>query len=492
MRTALALAIGLCLAVSTAAEAKPRVALVTFEGDPGGEAQDVVSEAIGDDVMLVGPKQVNRTVDKLGLDTADLGDKDLRKLSKELQADAVIQGKLTKKGENKLLHFKLFVRGKKQKGFKVEFGSLKSKKFKSQLHDKMIERLDADGSDPIAKKSTDDEEDPIGKKKKTKKADDADALKTLKKKDDDEEVKPRKTDEEASSDEEKPKKKKVAQADEDGEGADVTAHVDLPSSGSTRPANRAGIRLDIGGSFHNRSLKFTARNYPQAPKPFSQKTVPGARVGAEIYPLVFGNPYGVASGIGLGGMYDQTLGLKLTSTVQPGTQFPVSERRYSIGPRFRLLFGRSETAPGVTIGVGYMRHTYTVSRGGLAMGNSIDLPDVDYAGFNPSLEFRIPVIKQLALVFGAEGMLLTSAGPIQELDSYGQATITGGTATVGFDILFAKHVGVALRGEATQIGYKFTGNGALANDRDMEPSSKDIGGAADRYIGGSATLAILY
>ena len=53
----------------------------------GEEAQDVVTEALGEDVMLVGPKQVNRTVDKLGLDTADLGEKDLRKLSKELHPD---------------------------------------------------------------------------------------------------------------------------------------------------------------------------------------------------------------------------------------------------------------------------------------------------------------------------------------------------------------------------------------------------------------------
>ncbi|MEO8554051.1 MAG: hypothetical protein ABI678_28950, partial [Kofleriaceae bacterium] len=312
--------------------------------------------------------------------------------------------------------------------------------------------------------------------------------------DGDEESAKKKHGDEDSSDEEKPHKKKVARADEDGEtaGADVEAHVDLAGSGSERGANRDGFRLDLGGSFHNRSLKFTSRNFPQAPKPFSQKTVPGARFGAEIYPLVFGNPYGVASGLGLGGMYDQTIGLKLTSSVQPGTQFPVSERRYSVGPRFRILFGRSQTAPAVTIGVGYMRHTYTVSRGGLSTGNTIDLPDVDYAGFNPSLEFRIPVVKQLALVFGGEGILLTSAGPIQNLDSYGQAKITGGSASVGIDVVLMKHVGFALRGEATQIGYAFTGNGALANNRDMDPSSKDIGGAADRYLGGSATIAILY
>jgi hypothetical protein len=505
MRTALVIAIrvGLAvivLAVPATAVAKPRVALVTFEGDPGGEAQDVVSDAIGEDVMLVGPKQVNRTVDKLGLDTADLGEKDLRKLSKELQADAVIQGKLSKKGDNKLLHFKLFIHGKKAKGFKVEFASLKSKKLRTQLRDKMIDKLDAGGGKAAA---ADDDEDPIAGKKKKGNKDTEDALKTMKhpKGDDDEaEVKPshkaasdddtHKKAADDDSEEDKPKKKKVARADDDSEG--VEASVEVKSASTARAANRVAVRLDLGVSIQNRSLTFTSRAFPEAPKPFTQKPVAGARVAGELYPLAFGNPNGVAAGLGLGGMYDQTIVLNLQSSAQPGTKFPVTQRRWDIGPRFRVLFGHSDTSPSVTLGVGYMKRTFVVNRSALTSGNTIDLPDVDYAGFDPGLEFRIPLIKQLALVFGGQAILLRSAGPIQGLDSYGQAKVTGGAASAGFDIVLGNHLAISLRGEATQIGYAFTGNGAMSNGRDMDPSTKDIGGAADRFLGAAATIAILY
>jgi hypothetical protein len=117
---------------------------------------------------------------------------------------------------------------------------------------------------------------------------------------------------------------------------------------------------------------------------------------------------------------------------------------------------------------------------------------VNYTGFDPGIEFRIPLMERVALTFGGQAIFLTSAGPIQELDSYGQAKVTGGSGSISLDILLTKHVALNLRGEATQIGYKFTGNGAMTNDRDMEPSSPDIGGAADRYIGGVGTLAVLY
>lgn len=504
MRTALVIAIGVLLAVPVTALAKPRVALVTFEGDPGGEAQEVVSDAIGEDVMLVGPKQVNRTVDKLGLDTSDLAEKDLRKLSKELQADAVIQGKLSKKGENKLLHFKLFIHGKKAKGFKVEFASLKSKKLRTQLRDKMIDKLD--GGDSKAAKAADDDEDPIaGKKKKGGNKDTDDALKTMKHpkgqdSDEDEEVKPsHKTSDDDSAKksgdddatEDKPKKKKVAHAGDDDD-ASVSASVDVQPASSARPANRVAIRLDLGVSIQNRSLSFTSRAFPEAPKPFTQKPVAGARIAGELYPLAFGNPTGVGGGLGIGGMFDQTIVLNLQSSAQPGTKFPVTQRRFDIGPRFRLLFGHADTSPSVTLGVGYMKREFVVNRGALTAGNTIDLPDVDYAGFDPGIEFRIPLFKQLALVLGGQAILLTSAGPIQGLDSYGQAKVTGGSGSAGFDIILGNHLAISLRGEATQIGYAFTGNGTQANNRDMDPTTKDIGGAADRYLGAAATIAILY
>ncbi|MEO6771437.1 MAG: hypothetical protein ABI467_00245 [Kofleriaceae bacterium] len=500
MRTALVIVIGVVLAVPVTAVAKPRVALVTFEGDPGGHAEEVVIDAIGEDVMIVGSKQVRRTIERLGLDTSDLGEKDLRKLSKELQADAVIQGKLSKKGHYKLLHVKLFVHGKKTKGFKVEFASLKSKKLKSQLRDKMIDKLDAGGDTPVA-----DDEGPANGKHKNRGKDTDDALKTMKHTggdddDDDQEVKPsHKSGDEGDShkarsdddaDDDKPKQKRVAQADDDSDA--VSAHVEAHPAHTARAANRVAVRLDLGISLQNRSLTFTSRAFPEAPKPFSQKPVAGARIAGEIYPLAFGNPNGVAGGLGLGGMFDQTIVLNLQSSAQPGTKFPVKQRRFEIGPRFRLLFGHSETSPSVTFGVGYMKRTFIVNRTALSTGNTIDLPDVDYAGFDPGVEFRIPLIKQLALVFGGQAIFLTSAGPIQEPSSYGQAKVTGGSASAGFDIVVGNHLAISLRGEATQIGYAFTGNGAMSNNRDMDPTTKDIGGAADRYLGAAATIAILY
>ena len=238
-------------------------------------------------------------------------------------------------------------------------------------------------------------------------------------------------------------------------------------------------------------MSFTSRSFPQAPKPFNQKPVPGARFALELYPLAFGGD-GIASGLGIGGMYDQTLSLSLQSTAQPGAKFPVTQRRFEVGPRFRVVFGHTETSPALTFGVGYMQRQFIVNRSALVMGNTIDLPDVKYVGFDPGIEFRIPLLPRVALTLGGQLILLTSAGPIQELDSYGQAKITGGSGTISLDIILAKHIAFNLRGEVTQIGYSFKGNGAMANNRDMDPSTPDIGGAADRYIGGVGTIAVLY
>lgn len=498
MKSALLIAFSLAVAVPATALAKPRVAIVSFEGDKGGAARDVVTEVIGEDVMLVGPKQVNRTIDRLGLDATALGDKDLKKLSKELNVDAVIQATYSKKDGTKQLHFKLFVHNKKRKGFKVEFASLKSKKFQSQLHDKMIERLDADGDgDAVVasktKKSSgnDDDEDPIdgGKKKKKATDDTASALTTMKKKGGDEDADSGPKDVDDSDGEGKPHKKVAAADDSDSDS--VTARVEPHSSSTARPANHVGIRFDFGVSVQNRSLTFNSRDFPQAPKAFNQKPVPGARFGLELYPLAFGSD-GLASGLGIGGMYDQTLGLDLQSSAQPGAKFPVKQRRFDVGPRFRINFGKKPTSPTLTLGVGYMQRSFIVNRSALSGGNTIDLPDVKYTGFDPGIEFRIPLMERLALTFGGQAIFLTSAGPIQELDSYGQAKVTGGSGTVSLDILLTKHVALNLRGEATQIGYKFTGNGAMTNNRDMDPGTPDIGGAADRYIGGAGTLAVLY
>src|SRR5678816_3453086 len=164
MTRALAL---LCCAVSLllshTAFAKPKVALTQIEGDATGDVRDAVAEALeGKELSLIGSREVNRAVDKLG-DLADLGEKDFKKLATELEADAIVAGKLDKVGSAKTLKFRLFVHKKMAKGFTVSFKDAKSEKFRSMLHDKMLDKIgiasggDDDDGRPARKKADDDD-----------------------------------------------------------------------------------------------------------------------------------------------------------------------------------------------------------------------------------------------------------------------------------------------------------------------------------------------
>ncbi|HMG21875.1 MAG TPA: hypothetical protein VK607_11175, partial [Kofleriaceae bacterium] len=120
-----------CFLLSHTASAKPKVALTQIEGDASGDVRDAVAEALeGKELALIGSREVNRAVDKLG-DLADLTEKDFKKLAGELEADAIVAGKLDKVGTAKTLRFRLFVHKKMAKGFTVSFKDAKSEKFRS-------------------------------------------------------------------------------------------------------------------------------------------------------------------------------------------------------------------------------------------------------------------------------------------------------------------------------------------------------------------------
>lgn len=450
--------------------AKPRVAIVEFEGDPGGELSDTVAELLEGDYAISGPSQVRRTVDKLGLDNELSSEKQLKKVAKELGAEAVIRGDVAEKsGGRKILHVKLFAGGKKVKGFKVEFVSAKSDKMRMALKDKLTERLDAEkskGDEAVA----DDDDD-------------------AKKRDDDK----RKSDDDDDIDGGRGKKKKrVARAGGDDD-EEITGSVEVtPVRMSSHTANRAAIRVDFGPSASRRQLVFTSRAFEQAPKAYENAVVPGARVAGDLYPLAFGNPDGIAAGLGVGGDFDQTMGLKLRSTAQPGTTFPVKQMHWSVGARFRIAFGKKPTSPTVTLSGGIFHRRFSVDRSALLMGNVIDLPDVLYQGYNPGVTMRFPFVASFALILGGDAYLVTDAGQITKNTSYGQARITGGEGFAGFDISLGKRFAVRAVAEASQVGFAFTGNGAEANGRDGDTSTKDVGGAADRVIGGALTFGVLY
>jgi hypothetical protein len=484
-----------------AAAGPQKIALTEIEGDDSGSIREAVAEALdGNELSVIGAKETNRAVDKLKDGVSSLSEKQAKKLSTDLEVAAIVYGELGKEGKSKLLKLRMFVNGKKVKGFSVQFTNARSKKFKEGVRDKMIEKLSV--PEP-AKKAPNDDEDPIkAKKKKTAKTDtdeDDDTKKPDKKKKATK-TEPDEGDEGDEGDEDdKPKKgkKKTAKVDPDGEvDEDGEVKVRVRSTGSAHAANRVAARIDVGVSASLRTLVFTStpelRQADQDPKPFKQGgPVPGARVEAEIYPLAFSNPKGIAGGLGIAFEFDRVLSSKVQTSAEPGSVGKVNQTHYTVGARFRIPFGSSQTAPSVTLGAGYGRRTFKVASG-LMDRSSLDLPDTDYTFIAPALGFRIPITKNIALTAIAEGVLVQDAGPIVTGEEYGRARVFGFDTEGGLDIVLGNRFAIKLAFEMCQIGYSFTGGGQKANNRDGDATTIDIGGALDRSIGGVGTFAVLY
>lgn len=489
-----ALITALAILCAASASAAPKIALPAIEGDVSGDLRDDVAAALdGDQLTILGEKEVNRAYDRLSLENlAELSEKQAKKLSKDLEADAVVTAVLAKKGKKKTLKFRLFVNGKKQKGFTVQFKSAKSKQFKTKLRDKLVERLEEETA--VAK--TDDEDGPIKRRKATRSDAETD--------EEDPNPKPKKvatkvtqeTDPE-DEEEEEPKPKKTAARDDDEDEPETAIEKRMYPK---HTANRAAARADVGVSLANRSLIFTKRsNFPEGPKPFKSKPVPGGRFEAELFPFAFYDPDSILAGLGLAAEYDKTLVLNLQTEAEPGVKIPVNQYAYSFGGRFRFAFGKRPTSPTLTLGLDVGRRRWKADRSKLmdrtslgGMG-SLDLPDTHYKFVAPGLGFRIPIGGMVALVGYGEAMFVNQAGPIQNAESYGKAKIFGFSGEGGFEVVILNRIAIRAVFEMTQFGYDFQGTGGmLANSRDNDPSTPDIGGATDRSLGGVATLAVLY
>jgi hypothetical protein len=489
------------LGLAATASAAPKVALPAIEGDVNGDMRDDVAAALdSDQLTILGEKEVNRVYDRLNLENlAELSEKQAKKLSTDLEADAVVTAVLAKKGKKKTLKFRLFVNGKKQRGFTVQFKNAKSNKFKTKLRDKLVEKLS--GEEPtVAKRDVDDDEGTVKRRKAVKTEVSAD--------EEDPNPKPKKvatkesSDEDEDEDEEDPKrkkkKKKAAASDDDDEDIEETAIEARMTPKHT--ANRAAARADIGMSFANRSLVFKQRaNFPEGPQPFRSSPVPGMRFEAELFPFAFINPDSILAGFGAAAEYDKTLVLNLETTAERGVAVPVNQSAYAFGGRFRFAFGKKPTSPTVTLGFDVGRRRWKADRSKLmdrtSLGGlgSLDLPDTNYQFVAPGLGFRIPIGGFLAFVGYGEAMFVSKAGPIQKAESYGKAKIFGVATDGGFEVIIMNRFAVRAMFEFTQFGYDFQGSGGmLANSRDDDPGSVDVGGATDRSIGGVVTGAVLY
>src|SRR5262249_20832252 len=216
-------------------------------------------------------------------------------------------------------------------------------------------------------------------------------------------------------DDDAPVRPKVAAHDDEATLA-VHAEREPGGLGPSHSPNLAAVRIDLGGSAAGRRPHVAATSPTIAPKPYTNAPVPGARFAAEVYPLAFGDPSSLLAGLGLAAEYDQTISLTLRASEEMTVPLKATERHYSVGARFRLAFGHRPTSPTLTIGAGYAARRFTVDRSQLMSAGSLDLPDVDYRMFAPGLAFRLPLGSRVAFTLAGQGLIVTSAGPVQRSD----------------------------------------------------------------------------
>jgi hypothetical protein len=89
-------------------------------------------------------------------------------------------------------------------------------------------------------------------------------------------------------------------------------------------------------------------------------------------------------------------------------------------------------------------------------------------------------------------MLILGAGQIQNPDQYGPASVLGFEGALGVDYLITRNIFARAAFRAETIGFNFDGTGMLSNARDGDPTTKDVVGARDTYLGGMATVGYLY
>lgn len=483
------LACALVLLTCASAWAQKLVAVAKVEGDRNGEVTSVVVNALDGEFKVISPKAVTRSAEDMSV---GIDDANAARLIADLEADALVMGVLEKTDEGHKLQLKVFPLGarKSRSAWIIYAGKPTSQKVKTGVRTAVATILaaadDAGPAEsepapaargkgrgkgkpeaPPASGAVTDDEDPLARNDKVFRPVTGQPGKSRF-------AERTGAEEPASADEPEVRAGAGDDADPDvGEGAEELA---------ARLAIASPARVSAGPSASNRSLRFNHRAFAEAPKDYrGEGVVPGLRVQGEVYPLAFGKDGGL-SGLGVGFELDQTFGLKIHSG---GMELPTTVRHYSVDLRYRL--GKRRTAAQLTLLAGYGRRTFKISRGATAL----DLPDVDYQMVTPGFGFRLPTGK-LAFFGEARALLVTSSGAIGKKESYGAATITAFDAEAGLELALSRRVALRLSGDLAVLAYDFKGSGALTNSRDMDATTNDVGGAADRFLGGALTVDVSY
>jgi opacity protein-like surface antigen len=355
-----------------------------------------------------------------------------------------------------------------------------------RLDKKAAKPAEDDDALPAKKAAKKPDDDALPPKKPTKPAEDDDALpakKAVAKKTDDDALpaKRQKTD-----DDDRRAKKKVASRGDDDAGVEADAGEPVNAAANQSPGERA---LDVvaGMSVTARQLTFKTRTgLADTPPAYKGAPVAGAMLDATIYPLAIGHKRAsMLNNFGLEVMYDRVISV---NTKDPaGKLYGSKETRFGIAGVFRYPFGHGATSPVIMATFGYSSQLFSIDSGAL-----IGIPSVKYTILEPGAGLRLPVISRLILGVDAKLMAISDTGQIGDAMQYGAASVLGFEGAAGLDYMITRSVLVRAAFRYETIGYTFKFTGALTTGRDGDPTSRDIPGARDSYIGGMATVGYVY
>ena len=462
------------------------VVVMSVGGDDSGELERMLDDAVADKHELRNSEDFNRVARKEGLGSSDA--RDIGDVARALSADVVIDASLRRDDGEYVLRVKL--RDRRGKVAKTMFVRMKAprlgpagkREVARELHDaldRMLRGGDDDRGDRDDRDDPDrsDRDDPDRDDRDDRDRDDRD---DRDRDDDDDRVSRRDDDDDPDLD------------DRDRDDDD-----DRGFRRRRRPAEREirrpAIVFEAGAMALNRTLSFSSQaDLTSAPKGYKGSFVPAGRIAVELYPMAFGSPRSVAGGLGVYAVYERAFLLTTRSDQTPDVKLGTEQSHLEVGARFRYAFGNAPNLPSITLGVGYNRRAFVVDRAALAERPPLDLPDVDYRTIEPGLALRLPLgTDRLAFTVAGQGMLVQTTGPIQSVQEYGAAEVTGVAGSAIIDAAITPRVLLRLRADFTQYGFDFLGRGEMSNNRDNDPD-QDVGGALDRWLGAAANLAVSY
>jgi hypothetical protein len=238
-----------------------------------------------------------------------------------------------------------------------------------------------------------------------------------------------------------------------------------------------------------RTLSFTTRaSLDNQPSGYDGSIVPGGMIDGEVYPLVLmgSKPDSALAGLGVTFLYDRVFLLKSKADTE---EYNTTQQRYGVGLRYRFNVGHKPTLPTVFVGLGYNSLSFVID----ASVDLTGLPDVNYTYLDPHIGFRMPLgTPKLALLGKASYLLILGSGDFSNDDNYGPGSVAGVDFEGGLEYRLTPRLPIHVGVHYVRIAYDFDGTGDRANNLDMDPSTPDVGGALDEFLGGYATVGYIF